>query len=150
MPREQPTYPRSIARDTAAVSEENVEVMRQAFAALSSRNLDRLLDLTDPNVVAVPRTLRVEGGVLRGHEGIRRWWEGIFSAFPDFDVEVLSARALDDLTIAEVRTHGRGGGSGAPFEDVIWMASRFREGRLVWWQSCASEAEALEAAGLAE
>lgn len=132
------------------MSEENVELTRRAFGAVSRRDLDALLALTDPEVVAVPRILAVEGGALHGHDGIRTWWEGIFAAFPEFDTEVISIRGIGDVTVANVRAHGRGGGSGVPFEDPVWVVSRVREGKVIWWQTCGTEADALEAAGLEE
>lgn len=130
------------------MAQENVELVHRAFNAVSRRDIDGFLALMDPEVIAVPRILAVEGGVLRGHEGIREWWDGIFSAFRNFDAEVITVRAIGDVTVASVLARGRGQGSGAPFEDAIWVASRVRDGRFVRWQTCGSEAEALEAAGL--
>jgi ketosteroid isomerase-like protein len=132
------------------MSQENVELTRRAYEALSRRDLDAFLAATDPDVVAVPRIVAIEGGALRGHDGMRRWWGSILSAFPDFDAEVISVRGIGDMTIASVRVTGHGQGSGAPFEDAIWVASRLRDGKVVWWQTCESEAEALAAAGLKE
>ena len=42
--------------------EENVELARRAFAAISARDLDAFLELMDPEVIVVPRILAVEGG----------------------------------------------------------------------------------------
>ena len=143
------------ALETAGLSEqvmsqENVQLTRRAYEALNRRDLDAFLAATDPDVVAVPRIVAIEGGALRGHDGIRRWWDSILSAFPDFDAEVISVRGFDDFTIASVRVTGHGQGSGAPFEDAIWVASRVRGGKVVWWQTCESEAEALETVGISE
>src|ERR687891_69788 len=49
---------------------DNVDLARQAFAAINRRDLHALLALMDPEVVARPRILSVEGGALRGHDGI--------------------------------------------------------------------------------
>jgi ketosteroid isomerase-like protein len=132
------------------MSEENVERMRRSFDAVNRRDLDALLALTDTEVVAAPRILAIEGGALRGHDGIRAWWDGVFTAFPDFNIEVIGIRGIDDVTLANVLVRGHGQGSGAPFEDRVWIASRVREGRVVWWQTFETEAAALEAAGLSE
>jgi ketosteroid isomerase-like protein len=132
------------------MSQENVELAQRAWDAISRGDLDGFLTLMDPRVVATPRILAVEGGALHGHEGIREWWEGIFAAFPDFDAEVIGIQEVGDFTISNVRAHGRGAGSGTPFEDAIWVVSQLRDGKVVWWQTFPSEAEALEAAGLSE
>lgn len=127
------------------MSEENVELARRAFAAISARDLDAFLELMDPEVVVVPRILAVEGGELHGHDGVRAWWDDIFGVFPDFDIEVAGIRAGGDWTVSEARARGRGDGSGSRFEDAIWVASRVRDGRVVRWQTFKSEAEAVEA-----
>ncbi len=98
------------------MSQENVELTRRAYAAIGRHDLDGLLALTDPDVVAVPRILAVEGGTLRGHDGIREWWEGVFSAFPDFSLEVLEIRDVGDLTLSRSAVlYGHGQESGVPF-----------------------------------
>jgi ketosteroid isomerase-like protein len=132
------------------MSQENVELAHRSFEAISRQDLDGFLALMDRDVVAVPRILAVEGGALRGHDGIRTWWESIFGAFPDFDAEVISVRGVADLTISNIRVHGHGEGSATPFEDNIWVVSRLRDGKAVRWENLRSEAEALEAAGLSE
>lgn len=83
-------------RDTAGVPENNVELAHQAFAAINSRDLDALLALMDPEVVALPRILSVQGGALHGHDCIREWWESIFSVFPDFAMELVAERAVGE------------------------------------------------------
>ena len=55
-----------------------------------------------------------------------------------------------DLPHPLIRRHGHGLDSGTPFDDTPWQASEWRDGKVVWWQTFASEAEALEAAGLEE
>ena len=129
---------------------ENVEIVRRAFEAVGRGDLDGFLALMDSEVVAIPRIVAIEGGSLSGHDGIRRWWDGVFSAFPDFQVEIGSVRGTGDATVSEVRITGHGQGSGAPFEDAVWVAARVRDGKVSWWQTFLSEAEALEAAGLSE
>jgi ketosteroid isomerase-like protein len=79
------------------MSQENVELTRRAYEALSRRDLDAFLAAADPDVVAVPRIVAIEGGALRGRGGIRRWWDSILSAFPDFDAEVISVRGIGDV-----------------------------------------------------
>jgi ketosteroid isomerase-like protein len=132
------------------MSQENVEIVHQIVDAINREDIDGLLELMDPEVVAIPRILAVEGGVLRGHDGIRTWWDGIFTTFASFQIEVIAVRTIGDVTVSRLDVHGRGRESGAPFEDAVWLAARAREGKSVWWQTCRSEAEALEALGLRE
>jgi ketosteroid isomerase-like protein len=126
------------------VSQENVELALRSFEAVNRRDLDALLALMDDDVEVVTRIAAVEGG-LRGHAGIRFWWENMFAAFPTYEFEVVDVRDLGDVTLASLRALGHGAGSAVPFEDLLWHGSRWRRGRCVWWRAFASEAEALDA-----
>ena len=52
------------------MSQENVELAREAIGAVNRRDLDGLLELMDDNVEAVSRIAAMEGG-LHGHDGMR-------------------------------------------------------------------------------
>jgi ketosteroid isomerase-like protein len=131
------------------MSEENVKLAYRAIDAVNRRDLDAFLDLMDDEVEAVSRIVAIEGG-LHGHAGIRIWWENWFEAFPDYDIEVVEVRDRGDLTLATLRALGHGGGSDVPFEDAVWLANRWRRGKIVWWRVFSTRDEALEAAGLSE
>jgi ketosteroid isomerase-like protein len=131
------------------MSQANVELALEAFDAVNRRDLDALLALTDDDVEIVTRIAAVEGGV-HGHDGMRRWWENMFTAFPDYYFEVVDVRDLGEVTLASLRALGHGAGSDVPFEDLLWHASQWRRGKCVWWRAFETEAEALEAAGLRE
>lgn len=53
--------------------------------------------------------------------------------------------AIGDWTVSELRERGRGEGSDTPFVDAIWVVARVRDGKVVRWQTFASETEAVEA-----
>jgi ketosteroid isomerase-like protein len=131
------------------MSQENVELALQAFDAVNRRDLDALLAVMDDDVEVVTRIAAMEGA-LHGHDGVRRWWENMFTAFPDYEFEVVDVRDLRDVTLASLRALGHGAGSNVPFEDLLWHASRWRRGKCVWWRAFEAEAEALEAVGLRE
>jgi ketosteroid isomerase-like protein len=131
------------------MSEENVELAYRAFDAINRRDLHRFLALMDDDVEIVSRIVAMEGG-LHGHDGVRRWWENWFSVFPDYDIEVLDLGALGDRIVAALRALGHGAGSDLPFEDTIWLTTRWRRGKCVWWRTFYTRDDALEAAGLSE
>ena len=131
------------------MSEENVEVTRQAYDALNRRDLDAFLATMDADVDAVSLLVAMEGD-YHGHAGIRRWWESLLNAFPDFAIEVVDVRDLGDLVLSTLHARGHGSDTDTPFEMPLWQLVRFRRGKCVWWSSYGSESEALEAAGLRE
>jgi ketosteroid isomerase-like protein len=133
------------------MAEENVERAYRAFDAFNRRDLDAFLALADPEVELTTRFMEMEGDLsYRGHDGIREWWRNLLAIFPDFSMEVLEVRDFGDSGIAALRVRGHGLGSGVPFEETVWAAGEWRDGKVTRWQNFGSEAEALEAAGLAK
>jgi ketosteroid isomerase-like protein len=130
------------------MSQENVERVHRGFDAFNRRDLDAFLALCDPEIEIVTRFAVERGGSYRGHEGVRAWWDDLLRVFPDFNIELVEVRDLGDVTVGSGRIRGRGVGSEVPFEERVWAAGKWRDGKLVWWQNCGSEAEALETAGL--
>lgn len=131
------------------MSQENVELAKKAFGAIGRRDLDGLLALMDQEVESVSRTAAIEGG-LHGHEGIRRWWETWFETFPDYSMEIVQVRDLGNVALTTIRAVGHGAGSNVPLTDRFWHATRWRDGKCLWWQTFYSEAEALEVVGVSE
>lgn len=141
---------RNESRDTAqAMSEENVELALRAFNAVNDRDLDAYLALADEEIEVVSRIAAIEGP-LRGLEGVRRWWESWFAAFPDYRLELVETQDDGEIVLIGFRALGHGAGSDLPFEDVAWYASRWRKGKCVWWRGYRTHEEALETTGLSE
>jgi hypothetical protein len=40
--------------------------------------------------------------------------------------------------------------SGVPVEQAMWQATKFRDGKVIWWAFFRTERQALEAVGLRE
>jgi ketosteroid isomerase-like protein len=133
------------------MSQENVERFRHACDAFNRRDLDAFLAVTDPEVELTTRYMEMEGDPsYRGHDGIREWWRNMLAIFPDFSMEVLELRDFGDSGIAALRVRGHGLDSGVPFEETVWAAGEWHDGKVTWWRNFGSEAEALEAAGPSE
>jgi ketosteroid isomerase-like protein len=133
------------------MSQENVDrVFYELADAFNRCDQDAFLALWDEDAELVSRLVAIEGA-YHGHDGIRRWWESVFDAWPDLTFEVVALRAIkDDLTLATVIFRGHGGGSGVPVEQMQWHVARWRDKKTVWLKVYAAEAEALEAVGLSE
>jgi ketosteroid isomerase-like protein len=129
------------------MSQANVELIHRAYDAFNRHDLDAFLALMDADVQAVPLAAAIEGD-YRGHDGIRRWWNNLFDAFPDWTIEVVEVRDLGDLTLAHMRNRGHGAGSDAPFELTLWQVVEGRDAKAVWWSHHRTETEALEAVRL--
>ena len=131
------------------MSQENVELHRRMLDAFNRRDWDAFVAHADKEIVVESRLVAVEGG-WRGHEGLRGWWDNFLGVFPDYTGELLEVRDLGDVTLGRVRGFGHGAASDAPMVDRFWQPIRWRDGKCLWWRNCPTEADALQAAGLAE
>ena len=132
------------------MSHENVELVHRAYDAFNRRDLDDFLALADPDIELTTRFMEMEGDPFyRGHDGVREWWRTLLGVFPDFSAEVLEVRDFGDSVVIQLRVRGHGGDSGVPFDEVVWQASKMRDGKVTWVRNFGREAEALEAAGQA-
>jgi SnoaL-like domain len=139
---------RSAADTGREMSHDYVGDAHRAFDAFNRRDLDAFLDFLDPAVQFQSLVVGMEGD-YHGHEGIRRYWRDVLAASPDFTAEVVDVRDLGDGTLTKLVARGHGAGSDVPYEQTLWSVSRGRGGaKAVWIANFATEAEALEAAGL--
>jgi hypothetical protein len=131
------------------MSQENVELAQRAYDAFNRRDFPSLLALIDDHAAVVPRLAGVEGG-YHGQEGIRRWWQNLLDAWPDFRVEVVEMRDLGQVTLTKMEVGGHAAGSGIRVRQPSWHVWRWRRRKAVWFGVFPSEAEALEAVTLGE
>ena len=130
-----------------AVSQENVDRALEFLDAFNRRDLDAVVALADDGIEVESRLVAMEGG-YRGHEGLRTWWRDFLGVFPDYTLELEEVRDLGDVTLGRMRGWGHGADSATPLVDPFWIPMMWRDGKLVWWRNCATEAEALEAVRL--
>lgn len=128
------------------MSQDNVERCRAAYDAFNRRDFELLLRLHSEDVEVTPLAAAVSSS-YSGVEGLRRYWRDLLEHFPDFTTDALDVRDLDPYTVSRVRFAGSGAGSEAPFEQVVWQLAEWRDGRIAWWRSFRTEAEALTAVG---
>jgi ketosteroid isomerase-like protein len=118
------------------------------YAAINAADLDAFVALAHKNVEFTSMVAEAEGTTFRGHDGVRAWWETIRGAFEDVRWELLDFQGSGDRAVSHIRMAGTL--SGVPVEQTMWQAVKLREGKLSWWASYRTEAEALEAVGLSE
>jgi ketosteroid isomerase-like protein len=133
------------------MSRENVEMVERGYDAYQRGDLEAFAALHHPECEFAPLNARVEGGgPYRGRDGVRRYWDDLLSVFEDWQPVAQEIRDHGDLMIVRLRVTGRARESGVMFDETFWQAVKVRDGLVTWWETCRSEAEALEAAGLRE
>ena len=136
----------------AAMSDENVEIVRRIYESLGRP--DAVAALWHPEVeFDVSRDVWaavVGGGHYRGPDGVRNWMLDLFSAWEqlDLDCEELIDAGEAAVSVLSVRGRGRASGIEVGYHPAgIWTLRRGKVVRVVWF---ASRDEALDAVGLSE
>jgi ketosteroid isomerase-like protein len=136
------------------MSQENVEIVRRVYDAITRHDTATVLASYDPEVKwefsPSPLATVMGSGVYSGHEGIRTWvrdrnqaWEYI----EDVCEELIDA---GEQVVSVVRSRGRGRASHIEVEmhhAAVWTIREGKIVRVVWF---GTRQEALEAAGLSE
>jgi ketosteroid isomerase-like protein len=131
------------------MSEENVEVVRSAFAVVIIPGDPRgMIAACDPGFEM--HLVAPGGGPARyaGPEGIREFFRDVAESWESFRFEATDIRDLGDsvLVLGDVRGCGRG--SGVQVDDRWAWIVELRDGRAISLRGFVDEHEALEAAGL--
>jgi ketosteroid isomerase-like protein len=143
---------RMTERDTArAMSEENVEIVRNAFAAYERGDMEAVLRLADEDIVITQPSVPGIPAQQHGHRGVLEAFAIWPEQWNDFRVEILKIDAAPaGKVIATVRNRGRGKQSGIEVDMEFSFVLTIRDAKVTEWQLFVQEDEALEAAGLSE
>jgi ketosteroid isomerase-like protein len=135
------------------MSQENVEIVRRAYAALTCGDVDVLRDLMPPDFVVDFSRRLVDPFVLRDRDEVlaffvselREPWDG----WPSWQLEELIDKG--DKVFAVIRFAARGRASGVEVDTQVANVWTFRDGKAVEFTYFGEDrTEALEAAELAE
>ena len=130
------------------MSQQNVEVVRDQFAAVNERDFPRAMSHYAEDVeLIVDREGFLEGGRFNGREAVGQWFADWFETFePGYRFEIEEARDLGDLVFLNAAHHGRGRTSGVAVHGQTGYLYGLRGGKIVRAELYRSPASALEAA----
>jgi ketosteroid isomerase-like protein len=132
------------------MSEENVELVRQAYERLNRGDVEGVVELCDEGIVIDMSERVFNPAVYEGHDGIRRFYGDVMEVWEHYEWNVEDALVSGDAVVAMLHCLGRGGGSGLEIDwRVAWIWT-LREGRIQSFRFYRERDAALEAAGLAE
>jgi ketosteroid isomerase-like protein len=134
------------------MTQENVEVVLDQYAATNERDFRRVMSYYDDDVELVAREPWLRTGVFKGREAVGRWFGDWLSTFDrDARFDVKEARELENGAVLLVADHhARGRTSGVDVRgEVVWVY-RLRGGKIARVEGFPSREQALEAAGLRE
>ena len=131
------------------MSQENVEIMRRAYAVLAEEGVEAVLAFADPDCESTtPPSLASEPDTYRGHEGVRRWFGSFGDAMEGVYLEGLEFTAVGDSVLVDTKLHARGRMTGIEAEQRAFVVYTLREGLVTRIEAFPEHAQALEAAGL--
>ncbi len=87
------------------MSEENVELVKRAYAAMSRNDLQGFLSVTAPEVEFHSLIAELEGTTYRGHDGIRDWWEQVKGALGGLRFEAEAIRVEGEWAVVKRPCH---------------------------------------------
>ena len=132
------------------MSQENVEVVQRAIAAVNDRDIERYLACCTKDV-ELRTPLASIGGVYNGPEDIRRFFADIQDTSPDFRIDIERVEAIGgDQVLCFTRVTSTGRASGIPTGVDAANIYDLDAGKIRRVQIFIDRQQALEAAGLSD
>jgi ketosteroid isomerase-like protein len=131
------------------MSKENVEIVRDQFAATNEGDFPRAMGHYAEGVeLAVSQEAFLQGGIFKGREAVGQWFADWFGTFePGYYFEIEETRDFGDLVFLAATHQGRGRTSGAEVQGETGYLYWVRNGKIARVELYRSGAEALEATG---
>jgi ketosteroid isomerase-like protein len=126
------------------MSRENVERVKEGFAAHNRGDLDAMVELYDPEVVFETLLL----GTHHGNEAIRTIYAENQKTMAGYDVVPVELIDAGDKVVAVAQTVGAGSASKIAMDDSFAFVFTFKGDRVVREQAFRNRDEAIEAAGV--
>ncbi len=127
------------------MSQENMEIVRQIYAAWGQGDFTVGVSLFERNATLVIDSGLPDGGVHIGREGIRTYMTNFLEAWDLLTISADRFREAGDSVLVGVRQTGVGQGSGIRTDINYFQLWTFRGGKVIRLDSIRSESEALEA-----
>lgn len=132
------------------MSQADVDVVRQQFAATNDRDFARAMSYYAEDVeLFVDPDSFLESGRAKGRDAVGRWfgnWLSTFEAGYHFEIE--EARDLGEVVLLVAAHRGRGRSSGVEVHARTAYLYKVRDGKIVGVELYGDRKRALEAAGL--
>ncbi|MFN2615799.1 MAG: nuclear transport factor 2 family protein [Thermoleophilaceae bacterium] len=133
------------------MSRENVEIIRRAFEAFRTNDLEAWLATISPNINVFPNP-REPGAKphYEGREGVLEYLRNWYAGWDEYVVEPTQFVEAGDYVVVAAREIGTAKQSGIRVEQEFSHVFRLRDGQTVEWRQFGPLSEALEAVGLSE
>jgi ketosteroid isomerase-like protein len=134
------------------MSQENVEIVREAFEAFNEGDLEAVVGICDPAIEWLPPAELPSSSTYHGHQGVRDATGDMLDLFRGLRAEPERLIDAGDQVVVLFMWRGRAKGSGLSLEQFGKQAGVFtmRGGKAVKVEWYLDRATALDAAGVSE
>jgi ketosteroid isomerase-like protein len=131
------------------MAEENLALARQMLEAFERRDVEALLEISDPNIAFFAPTGELVTGdaAYWGHDGIRDYFNDVETAWIELSIAPSRYREVGDHVLVLGRVYGRRVGDEVFNSPAQWVL-RIRAGKIVYGCVYTDKDEALRAVGL--
>jgi ketosteroid isomerase-like protein len=130
------------------MSQENVEIARQAIDAYNAGNMERLRMLYNPDAIARPLAGAPERGPFVGRDEIMGYFGRLRDAFDRDSIHVSDYRSVGDRVV--VLLAWKAAGHGPAIDTEMAFVYTIRDGRVLELETFRGHDEALRVVGLSE
>ena len=133
------------------MSQQNVDVVLDQFAATNARDFPRAMELYAEDVeLVVDHEAFLQGGTFTGREAVGAWFADWLTTFePGYRFEIVDVRDLGDVVFLDAAHSGRGRNSGIEVTGRTGYLYTVRDGLIARAELYRSPDEALAAAAAA-
>jgi len=133
------------------VSEQNIDVLRDAVKAYNARDVDAFVVYFDPTIELHSAFSAVGGAVYHGHEGLRKFFRDFEETWGDeIHIEPEAYFDLGEQTLSCYVLHGRGLHSGVDVEMPSALVASWRDGLIVYLKAYAHREDAFAELGVTQ
>ena len=132
------------------MSQENVDIVRQTYAAWDRDDRAQALAFFADDVVWTPAREDPDPEPHRGREGVRRFWGQWEELFDNIRIDAEELIEVGDRVVSRLHVTGSGKGSGIDVDQRVYQVVELRDGAIVRVDEFYARSEALDAAGLSE
>jgi ketosteroid isomerase-like protein len=108
----------------------NEDLVREAFSAFMSGDVDRALAATHPDVISVRAAPLPDPQTYHGREGILQMYADWTADFEEFEMNPVEFTEIGDRVIVEMIQRGTGRASGVTIEGLFWLVYTVAGGRI--------------------
>src|SRR3954468_16504456 len=133
------------------MSQENVELIRTAYAVFAEQGVEAVLAFTDPEFeTTTPPSLASEPDTYRGHEGVRRYFGSFGAAMEAVYFEGREDTPAGYKVLVDTVMHARGRTTGIETEQRAFLVWSLRDGLVTRVETFAERGDAIKAVGIRE